>query len=93
MAFISHSGQNSANEAALTGVPVVAIPLFGDQLVNAINLRNKGVAKVLDITTLHGESGANFISDALNAVCLACISTLFVFFICLLRRLAGRKRE
>ena len=70
MAFISHCGQNSANEAARTGVPVVAIPLFGEQLINAINLRHKGVAKILDITTLHGENGAHLISDALNAVCL-----------------------
>ena len=70
MAFISHCGQNSANEAARTGVPVVAIPLFGEQLVNAINLRHKGVAKILDIKTFYGDSGANLLADALNAVCL-----------------------
>ena len=68
-AFVSHCGQNIAYEAACAGVPVVAIPLFGDQRSNAINLRNKGAANIVDIRKLHGKSGANLDEGAnLNEV-------------------------
>ena len=77
MAFISHCGQNSATEAARIGVPVVAIPLFADQLVNAITLRHKGVAKILDIKNLYGESGANLLADALNTVSFMLVFVAF----------------
>ena len=43
-AFITHCGLNSLNEAAAAGVPMVGVPLFGDQLYNAALMSAKGWA-------------------------------------------------
>ncbi|KAI1691167.1 UDP-glucoronosyl and UDP-glucosyl transferase domain-containing protein [Ditylenchus destructor] len=51
VAFISHCGQNSLSEAAHSGVPLVGIPLFGDQVFNAALMRHKGIGEYLDIKT------------------------------------------
>ena len=70
-AFISHCGQNSANEAARAGVPILGLPLFNDQLMNAITLRHKGMARILDarsIRNANDEAASDQIADALNDV-------------------------
>ncbi|KAI1702594.1 UDP-glucoronosyl and UDP-glucosyl transferase domain-containing protein [Ditylenchus destructor] len=51
VAFISHCGQNSLSEAAHSGVPLVGIPLFGDQVFNAALMRHKGIGEYVDIKT------------------------------------------
>jgi len=37
-------------EAAYAGVPVLATPLFGDQMYNYMQLRERGIARRMDIT-------------------------------------------
>ncbi|KAH7723355.1 UDP-glucuronosyl/UDP-glucosyltransferase [Aphelenchoides avenae] len=53
--FISHCGQNGLNEAAYFGVPVLAIPFFGDQLYNAAIVQNKRLGICLDKMNINEE--------------------------------------
>ncbi|KAI6238746.1 UDP-glucuronosyltransferase [Aphelenchoides fujianensis] len=43
LAFISHAGISSVNEAAVFGVPLLVIPLQGDQMRNARLVERKGL--------------------------------------------------
>jgi UDP:flavonoid glycosyltransferase YjiC (YdhE family) len=45
-AFISHCGLNSVVEAVKAGIPLICIPLFGDQL-NSEALASRGAAVVI----------------------------------------------
>ncbi|XP_065219732.1 UDP-glucosyltransferase 2-like [Planococcus citri] len=64
IAFISHCGLGGTNEAAYTATPVIACPLFADQLDNAKLLEDHGVAVHLDFHDITKEN----ILNALNAV-------------------------
>jgi glucuronosyltransferase len=46
--FVSHCGANSLAEAAAAGVPLVCIPLFGDQFYNAAVVEFRGTGITLD---------------------------------------------
>ncbi|CAH1153883.1 unnamed protein product [Phaedon cochleariae] len=54
--FITHGGFLSTSETVYHGVPIIAIPIFGDQLLNARLAENGGFAVVLDITDLTEEN-------------------------------------
>mgnify|MGYP001800440104 CR=1 FL=1 len=43
-AFVSHCGMNGMYESATLGVPVLAMPLYGDQINNAQQLVHAGMA-------------------------------------------------
>ncbi|XP_065216830.1 UDP-glucosyltransferase 2-like [Planococcus citri] len=64
IAFISHCGLGGTNEAVYTATPVVACPLFCDQVDNAELLENIDVAVRLDIYDITKENVLN----ALNAI-------------------------
>ncbi|XP_051026304.1 UDP-glucuronosyltransferase 2B1 isoform X2 [Acomys russatus] len=51
-AFITHGGTNGIYEAIYHGVPVVGIPLFGDQYDNIVRMKTKGAAVRLDFLTM-----------------------------------------
>ncbi|RXN28773.1 UDP-glucuronosyltransferase 2A1-like protein [Labeo rohita] len=64
-AFITHGGTNSIYEAIYHGVPMVGIPLFGDQPDNLVHMRVRGAAVVIDnIKTTQPQD----LVDGLNAV-------------------------
>ncbi|OQV22739.1 putative UDP-glycosyltransferase 72D1 [Hypsibius exemplaris] len=50
--FVTHCGWNSALETLTYGVPVVAWPMFADQLINAEWLEEEGVGKLIHGTGL-----------------------------------------
>lgn len=64
VAFLSHCGPASANEAAYHGVPIVGIGVYFDQLQCALRLRDAGVAVILDKTSF----SADDIREALRQV-------------------------
>jgi UDP:flavonoid glycosyltransferase YjiC (YdhE family) len=63
-ALITHCGYNSITEATYAGVPLVVLPLWGDQFMNAKQIEKRQLGVVLDKTNLTEHA----ISDALQAV-------------------------
>lgn len=63
-AFVSHAGILSTIEAVDAGIPVIAVPLFGDQYGNAAVLQDAGMATIVDYQDLKKE----FLLDAINEV-------------------------
>ncbi|XP_028746244.1 UDP-glucuronosyltransferase 2B17-like isoform X2 [Peromyscus leucopus] len=60
-AFVTHGGANGVYEAIHFGIPMVGIPLFGEQHDNIANMVAKGAAVALNIRTMSR-------SDLLNAL-------------------------
>lgn len=65
-AFVTHGGLNSIYESCYHGVPMVVIPLFGDQPGNAIKIQESGSGLMLDLKTLDSASLTHAINKVLN---------------------------
>lgn len=63
-AFVSHAGILSTIEAIDAGVPVIAIPLFGDQYGNAAALQDAGMATIVSFQDFKKQ----YLLDAINEV-------------------------
>uniref|UniRef100_A0A914XF58 glucuronosyltransferase n=1 Tax=Plectus sambesii TaxID=2011161 RepID=A0A914XF58_9BILA len=63
-AFFTHGGYNSLTEATYTGVPLVVMPLFGDQIANVKRIERSGVGVAVDKEDLTEQS----VVDALTKV-------------------------
>jgi hypothetical protein len=63
-AFITHGGLGSTTEAVYHGVPLVGIPMFGDQNINMVKSVESGFAVSLEYTQLSEE----LLLDAVNKV-------------------------
>ena len=63
-AFITHGGSNGIYEAIYHGVPMVGIPLFGDQPDNMVHMKAKGVATTVELNFMKTED----LRDAINTV-------------------------
>ncbi|XP_067636130.1 UDP-glycosyltransferase UGT5-like isoform X3 [Eurosta solidaginis] len=64
--FITHGGMGSVVEAQYHGVPMVGIPLFGDQPSNMANVERSGYGLSVDYLTLTEESLNTAIQEVLN---------------------------
>lgn len=51
--FISHGGLLGTTEAVYEGVPILAMPMFGDQLTNMKAIQDKGVGEILSYGDLN----------------------------------------
>ncbi|KAJ6630489.1 UDP-glucuronosyltransferase 2B10, partial [Pseudolycoriella hygida] len=64
--FITHGGHGSTTEALYHGVPLVGIPMLGDQPSNMLKAERKGYAISLDFNTLTEEILLNAINKAID---------------------------
>ncbi|XP_019640626.1 PREDICTED: UDP-glucuronosyltransferase 2C1-like [Branchiostoma belcheri] len=65
-AFITHAGSNGLYEALHHGVPVVCLPLFGDQPANAARVVARGLGVTLDFSTVTADQLYQAILDVLT---------------------------
>jgi UDP:flavonoid glycosyltransferase YjiC (YdhE family) len=65
-AFVTHAGFSSVREAMLAGVPMVTIPLFGEQPQNAARVAELGLGVNLDVTALDAGSVAQAVTRVLS---------------------------
>ncbi len=64
--FISHCGRHSLYEAIYNGVPLLCVPVFGDQYQNAQMVVMKGYGQMLDIFSFTTEELYGAIHDILH---------------------------
>ncbi|XP_057628865.1 UDP-glucuronosyltransferase 2B15-like [Chionomys nivalis] len=65
-AFVTHGGANGVYEAIHHGIPMVGIPLFGEQRDNIAHMRAKGVAVGLEFTTMSSSDLHNALKTVIN---------------------------
>ncbi|XP_031350467.1 UDP-glucuronosyltransferase 2B14-like [Photinus pyralis] len=64
--FITHGGYLSTTEAIYHGVPIVGIPIFGDQEMNVATAEIDGYGKGVSYKTLTEESFGNAVHEVLR---------------------------
>ena len=65
-AFITHCGTNGIYEAIYHGVPMVGIPMFGDQHDNLARMKAKGAAVEADLRRMTSEDLLNALKAVIN---------------------------
>ncbi|KAM9349975.1 UDP-glucuronosyltransferase 1A1-like [Symphorus nematophorus] len=65
-AFITHAGSHGLFEGLCHAVPMVMVPISGDQPDNAQKLASKGVGVVLDIVSITTESLLQALNDVIS---------------------------
>ncbi|VDM38517.1 unnamed protein product [Toxocara canis] len=66
LAFISHCGFNSIQETIYSGVPIIAVPLFGDQFVNGRLAERRRIGIVVPKNEFTQKRITNAIEEILN---------------------------
>ncbi|XP_051967164.1 UDP glucuronosyltransferase 1 family, polypeptide B1 isoform X2 [Xyrauchen texanus] len=65
-AFIAHGGTHGIYEGICHGVPMVMLPLFGDQVDNVHRMASRGVGVVLSIHDITAEELVNALNTVIN---------------------------
>ncbi|PIK37266.1 putative UDP-glucuronosyltransferase 2C1 [Apostichopus japonicus] len=64
--LIYHGGSHGVMEAIYHGVPMIIIPLFGDQYAHAVRVQEKGMGVMLDKSNLTEESVMEAIREVID---------------------------
>ncbi|XP_055836955.1 UDP-glycosyltransferase UGT5-like [Episyrphus balteatus] len=64
--FVTHGGQGSIVESLYHGVPMVGVPLFGEQHVNMVNVQKKEYGRHVEFVTMTEETFGNAVNDVLT---------------------------
>ncbi|XP_052591908.1 UDP-glucuronosyltransferase 2B7-like isoform X2 [Peromyscus californicus insignis] len=65
-AFVTHGGANGVYEAIHHGIPMVGIPLFGEQRDNIAHMKAKGAAVGLEFSTMSSSDLRNALKAVIN---------------------------
>ncbi|XP_072477027.1 UDP-glucuronosyltransferase 2B17-like isoform X4 [Notamacropus eugenii] len=65
-AFITHGGTNGIYEAIYHGVPMIGVPMFGDQPDNIAHMKAKGAAVEVDFHTMTTADMLNALKTVIN---------------------------
>lgn len=64
--FISHCGKGGITEAKYHGVPILAVPIFADQFINAEKIVSEGWAVEVSLADINAETFSNVLDEMLN---------------------------
>lgn len=64
--FIAHGGLLGTQEAVACGVPMLTVPLFADQALNARAMSDRGVARALPLAQVNEHSWRDALTDLLT---------------------------
>ena len=64
--FISHCGNNAQYEALYHAVPIICLPIFGDQHYNALRIHRKGLGPFLNMAEFTAENLVSKIDELLR---------------------------
>nr|XP_010997326.2 UDP-glucuronosyltransferase 1-3-like isoform X3 [Camelus dromedarius] len=65
-AFITHSGSHGVYEGICNGVPMVMLPLFGDQMDNAKRMETRGAGVTLNVLEMTSEDLEKALKTVIN---------------------------
>lgn len=65
--FFTHGGLMGITEAVASGVPIVGMPIYGDQYLNVASLVQRGMAVQLDFKSLTEQSVYDALLEALDS--------------------------
>lgn len=82
-AFITHGGSHGVYEGICNAVPMVLMPLFGDQMDNAKRVESRGAGLTLNILEMTSEDMSNALKTVINDKKSVIEAQPFSFYSCI----------